>query len=281
MFWRGDAPRAQWWGLPVFRCSALRDDAMRAITMVTGLFLSPFQSILLMPSVCCYADFSPPAPQTFFFLLVEEVWNPSRLKGEVREGVESRLRRRRRVGGGQQCYGSFLWCIKENTLNTRSCTLYLSFRWFSVLYSNEQWYYFCSSWINNESHSWFGIRATAAPKHCGKCTCSRSQCLDVPVWRVINNNKVKHIKGSSPLAMWCCDSPGTTVCWPGRNEERPVYLLCLFSFLVKGFLVLNGKTRSSKVLKKCSLMLSCHSKGQNKLLLWDNTTNNRELSDQI
>lgn len=95
--------------------------------MVTSLFLFfPSQSILLLPSVCCYADFSPPAPQTFFFF--------------GGGGVKPvKVKRRSKGGGGKQTEeeeeegrSAVLQIIplvyERNTLNTRSLTLFLSFR---------------------------------------------------------------------------------------------------------------------------------------------------------
>lgn len=149
-----------WRGLPFFRCSAMRDDATRAITMVTSLFPLPSQSILLVPSVCCYADFSPPASQTFFFL-VEEVWNPSRLKGEVKEGVESRLRRRRGVGevSGAPDHSSgvskkYTQHQKPHTLPHFQMIFCFIFKWAMILFlllMNKKWILFLIWYQSNSS----------------------------------------------------------------------------------------------------------------------------------
>lgn len=165
VFWRGSTARSKWWGHPVSRCSVLRDDAIQAITMVTtdGSLPAPFFFFSPPPHnarscVRCVAMQTSPAATVK--ISMEEVWTPSRLKGE--EGDRKQAEKGGGEVGGQtgdlllHMLFFVLLMYQLKILNTRIVTFFLvySLRFVSI-YVLQAWCYFCfpKAFINKSSVS--------------------------------------------------------------------------------------------------------------------------------
>lgn len=148
---------------------------------------------LLLPSMCCYADFA----CSHSFISVEEVWNPVKVKRRRGDHKQSMREDGRSVHRQETCsfqrFGSSLPLYKQKNTSILFSSTHTAWGLFFLFLLDvicapqnnciNKWCIFLSFWLH--------FRATVALKHCGKCTCSRFLYLGLQAWEVINRQQGK------------------------------------------------------------------------------------------